>query len=231
MSQERTIWGAILAAALLLLLWWLLKKKAAATNEEEVVTPPDETTTPATDPETIRSHLVPKVDTRFPKRWDYHKAVYQALKNRGIPDNAARAMTAHASKAQRGWKSPNPGKLWNFNCFGIIANPHWQVRNEFFARIDPPQWIEAHGYYNGNHVSRSYASVQESVNDYLQLLRSERYQVVFAYAITMTLNEHDFKDWAALLKECGYLSAAAQPDVFGASLWNIYHNIVRPDLE
>ena len=207
---------------LLLLLWYALRSiEATGTTrtEQDLIDGLDGD---------VRRNLTLKIDTRLATRWDYHRAVYSSLRAAGMPELTARMMTAHASKAQRGWKTPNPGKLWNFNCFGIKANPEWQRTKPYYV-ADTMEFNATTGYYPTTSAWRSYGSIRESVDDYLSLLHASKYRPALTYARQVThLLHSNFLQWARLLKQGGYFTADA--DHWGDSVFNIYYNIVRPDL-
>lgn len=175
-----------------------------------------------------RGVLMPKVDTRYETRWEYHCALYQELRRNGFSDVTARLFTSHASKAQRGWKTPNPGKLWNFNCFGIKAGPSWRENNPYFVAGT----IEADKYGTRYHTSsnwRAYRNLTHSVFDYLNLLRAVKYRDAFEYAQGLTyVSDSHAREFARLLKAGGYFTGEAIS--WGESLYNIYRNIVSPDI-
>jgi len=227
--KQKAITGIIVFILIVLLFYVLFfSKKAEAAQEEEEE---DEGTTPS-DGAPINgdalANKVEKVDTRYENRWDYHRAVYTALRNKGIPVIAAKMMTAHASKAQRGWKNPNSGKLWNYNCYGIHATPNWQKSKPYFVS-DTAEYDATNGYYHTTAAFCSYSNLDACIDHYISLLRSERYQPAYMFAIsTREITLDEMIQWARLLRSCGYFTADAT--VWGTSVWNIYQNIVRVDL-
>ena len=224
MSSIRTYLIGAGVLGLLIALYYVISRRGATTGETRT----EEEMIAGLDPQ-VRRNLVVKLDTRLEKRWDYHRAVYSALRAEGMPELTARIMTAHASKAQRGWKDPNPGKLWCFNCFGIKANPAWQRSKPFFV-ADTHEFNAGTGYYPTVSAWRAYGSVRESVADYLQLLHANKYIAALNYARHIThLLESVVIGWARLLKQGGYFTGEAQH--WGESVWSVYFNIVRPDLQ
>jgi len=182
--------------------------------------------------------LMPRIDTRFYYRYEYHCALYQELRRNGFSDVTARLFTSHASKAQRGWKDSkvstpdiqeSPGKLWNFNCFGVKAFPDWREDNPYF--IADTVEMDKYGtrYVSlGNHW-RAYRNLAHSVFDYLSTLRQSRYVDAFHYAQGLTyVSDSHAREFARLLKTGGYYTG--DPVTWGASIYNIYRNIVSPDI-
>jgi len=172
---------------------------------------------------------VPKIDTRLDLRWEYHIAIYDALRGKGLGHIGAIIGTAHASKAQRGWKEPNPGKLWNYNCFGIKANPTWQAEKSFFVAPGSEYNVDR-GYYPVVASWRSYCSVQESVDDFVSLLKG-KYPASWRTLQTATSLEYPgtCHAFAVQLKlEGPYFTADL--DGWAQSINNIANNIVEGDV-
>ena len=176
-----------------------------------------------------RGVLMPKVDTRFDKRWDYICTLYLEFRRLGFTDITSKVFVSHALRAQRGWKDPNPGKLWNFNCFGIKVGPTWGDNNPYF--IAGTVEVDKYGKrYPTTSAWRSYRNASHSVSDYLKTIRQDRYISAFQYAegLSGSFSESDAFEFAALLKAGGYFTGTYRE--WGQKLYNNYHNIESSDV-
>lgn len=149
---------------------------------------------------------VPKTDTRFENVRAYVHAVVTALKGSGLSDNAAVLYTAFAIKAQRGWK-PN-GRLWNFNLWGVKANPSWvNAGLPYFEARTSERDKKTGKYYDIVSRWRSFKNVRACTDDHLRRMRSNRYKAAHAVAVGTDLSRENVERFAQALYKGGYFTA------------------------